>query len=304
MATFDGLSARPHDTGEPMTPLLIAALLAQSPAPAAEGETRTISYSVVDDKDEAVRTLTAEDVAVQEDGVARPLQRLELDPRPLAVAVLLDTSVAMAPHYRLYLVDAVLQFLLRLPEGTRYAIWTTGDRPTKIFDWSDNRAAAAKALRRVVPQGGNTLLDALVEASRDLKNREDARSAIVVVTGMGVGFAGYDRRQVVDELQKQPVTVLGVEVDEDRSLPTLGASDQTSGLDYDFVLATAAKSSGGARETVLSPMGIEKALKGLAAQLTSRYRLTFAGAAGPRTPKVDLTVALPGVKVRMGAPRR
>lgn len=287
-----------------MTPLLLAALLVQAAPPGVPAETRTITFSVVDDKDEGVRTLTAEDVAVQEDGVARPLQRLELDPRPLAIAVVLDTSVAMAPSYRLYVVDSVLQFLLRLPEGTRYAIWTTGDRPNKIFDWGDNRAAAAKALRRVAPQGGNTLLDALVESSRDLKAREDARSAIVVVTAMGIGFANYDKRHVVDELQKQPVTLLAVAVDEDHSLPDLGARDQNTSLDYDYVLSTVAKSSGGVRETLLSPMGIERALKGIAAQLTSRYRLSYAGAPGPRPPKVEVTVALPGVKVRMGTPRR
>ena len=42
--------------------------------------------------------------------------------------------------------SAVLQFLLRLPEGTRYALWTTGDRPVKVYDWSDNRTAACATL--------------------------------------------------------------------------------------------------------------------------------------------------------------
>ena len=158
--------------------------------------------------------------------------------------------------------------------------------------------------RSVIPQGGNTLLDALVEASRDLKNREDARSAMVVVTGMGIGFAGYDRRQVVDEVQKHHITVLAVEVDEERSPPSLGSSDHVTSVDYDYVLATLARSSGGVRETVLSAMGIERALQGIAAQLTSQYRLTYASAARGRDPKVEVTVALPGVKVRMGAARR
>jgi VWFA-related protein len=285
-----------------MTPLLIAALLSQdAPAPAVEA--RTIAFSVVDDKGQPVRTLVAEDVAVQENGVARHLQRLELDTRPLSVAVLLDSSVTMSPHYRLFLVDAVLQFLLRLPEGSRYALWTTGDRPMKVYDWGDNRAAAAKSLRRVIPQGGNTLLDALVEASRDLKHREDARSAIVVVTGMGIGFANYDRRHVVDELQKQPITLLAVAVDEGRAPAAPGAGDHVTGMDYDYVLGSLAKSSGGARETVLSAMGIERALRGLAAQLTSRYRLTYASGA-PKDARVEVSVALPGVKVRMGVPAR
>src|SRR5687767_11178029 len=163
-----------------MTPLLLAAVLLQPASVPSGTEPRTIIFSVVDDKGNPVRTLGPEDVAVQENGVARELQRLTLDERPLALAVILDTSVAMAPHYRLYLVDAVLQFLLRLPEGTRYTVWTTGDRPTRVYDWGENRAGVAKALRRVIPQGGNTLLDAMVEAARDLKTREDARGAIEI----------------------------------------------------------------------------------------------------------------------------
>ena len=286
-----------------MTPLLLAALLLQ-PGPARDAtQPRTILFSVVDDKGQPVRTLAPEDVAIQENGVARELQRLALDERPLAIAVVLDTSVAMAPHYRLYLVDAILQFLLRLPEGTRYTVWTTGDRPTRVYEWGDNRAAVAKALRRIVPQGGNTLLDAMMEASRDIKVREDGRSAIVVVTGMGIGFAGYDRRQVVDEVQKQPITVFGVEVDDSRAAPGFGSSDHVTGIDYDYVLATLAKSSGGVRDNVLSAMGIEKALQGIAGQLAAQYRLTYASAATDKDPKVEVSVALPGVKVRVGAPR-
>src|SRR5687768_2895680 len=286
-----------------MTPLLLAAVLLQAGSAQPATQPRTILFSVVDDKGNPVRTLGPEDIAIQENGVAREIQRLTLDERPLALAVLLDTSVTMAPHYRLYLVDAVLQFLLRLPEGTRYTVWTTGDRPMRVYEWGDNRTAVARALRRVVPQGGNTLLDAMVEASRDIKAREDARSAIVVVTGMGIGFTGYDRRQVVEEVQKQPITVLGVEVDDSRVAPTLGAGDHVTGVDYDYVLSTLAKSSGGVRDNVLSAMGIEKALQGIAGQLAAQYRLTYASAATEKDPKVEVNVALPGVKVRVGAPR-
>jgi len=58
------------------------------------------------------------------------------------------------------------------------------------------------------------------------------------------------------------------------------------------------------RETVLSAMAIERALHGIAAQLTSQYRLTYVTAAPAREAKVEVTVALPGVKVRMGVPQR
>jgi hypothetical protein len=290
-----------------MTPFLIAAVLSQAPAPAPSAaalETRTLTVSVVDDKGNPLRALGPQDVAVQEDGIARELTRVELDQRPLTVAVLVDTSESAGRFYRLTVVDAILQFLLRLPEGSRYALWTTGDRPTKILDYGETRAAAARALRRVVAQGGNTLLDALVEASRDLKEREDARSAIVVVTGTGIGFANYDRRTVVDTVSRHPATVLAVQVDEGRTEEGLGGRDFVSGPDYDYVLSSLAKSSGGVRETVLSSMGIERVLKALAAELTSRYRISYLGPVSEKEPKVEVTIALPGVKVRMGAPQR
>ena len=85
------------------------------------------------------------------------------------MAILVDTSAAVSSAYRLNVVDAVVGLVARLPEGTRYAVWTTGDRPTKVVDYTDDRGAAGAALRRVAPQGGNYTLDALAEASADLE---------------------------------------------------------------------------------------------------------------------------------------
>ena len=288
-----------------MTPLLIAALLAPTPSPAPAGELRTITISVLDDKGRPVHTIEPHDLSVQENGIARPLAKLELDRRPLTVAVVLDSSAAMSSSFRLNAVDAVLQFLLRLPEGSRYAIWTTGDRPTKVLDYGDNRAAAARALRRVIPQGGNTLLDALVEASRDLKPAEDGRSAIVAVTASGVGFANYDRRQVVDLVEDHPAAVLSVVLDEGGArAPLRGDADEIGGPDYDYVLAELASASGGIRETVLSPMALDRALNHLAAHLSAQYRATYVTADPGGDPKLEVAVAMPGAKARVAGRRR
>ena len=285
-----------------MTPLLVAALLAQgvpSPAASPAGEPRTITLSVVDDKGQPVRTLEAHDVSIQENGVARELVRLELDRRPLVLAVIVDNSEPVASAFRLHVADAVTQFLLRLPEGTKYAVWTTGDRPRKVYDYGDNRAAAARALRRAQPHGGNRVLDAIVEASKDLKEREDARAALVVVTGTGLGFSDYDRRQVVDLVEDQPIEVLSVVVGDGMMGALQSDDDVVGGADYDYALSELAKSSGGVRETVLSPMAVDHALARLAAHLGGQYRATFLGAGG-RKSELGVAVALPGVKVRVG----
>jgi VWFA-related protein len=289
-----------------MTPLLVAAMLLQdapAPSPAAEAALRTITLSVVDEKGQPVRTLSGNDVSVQENGVARRLTRLEVDNRPLVLAVIVDNSEPMASQFRLHLADAVTQFLLRLPEGTRYSVWTTGDRPRKVYDYGDNRAAAVRALRRAQPQGGNRVLDAIVEASKELAEREDARSALVVVTGTGPGFSNYDRRQVVDIVEKTPIEVLSVVFDEGARAPFREDDELVGGVDYDYALSQLAGKSGGIRETVLSSMGVEKALHRLAAHLSGQYRATFV-TAGDRDAKLDVAVALPGVKVRVGGRQR
>jgi VWFA-related protein len=285
-----------------MTPLLVAAMMLQDapvPSPASGGGMRTITLSVVDEKGQPVRTLSGNDVSVQENGVARQLTRLEIDTRPLVLAVIVDNSEPMASEFRLHLADAVTQFLLRLPEGTRYSVWTTGDRPRKVYDYGDNRAAAARALRRAQPQGGNRVLDAVVEASRELAEREDARSALVVVTGSGLGFSDYDRRQVVDIVEDTPAEVLSVVFDQGSRAGFRDDDDVVSGVDYDYALSQLAEKTGGIRETVLSSMAVERALHKLAAHLGGQYRATFVSS-GVKDPKLEVAVALPGVKVRVG----
>ena len=291
-----------------MTPLLIAALLSQDASPSPATVPRTITFSVVDDKDQGVRTLGPDDLAVQENGVARPIERLELDPRPLALAVLLDSSVTMAPHYRLYLVDAVLQFLLRLPEGTKYALWTTGDRPTKIVDFTDERARAGTALKRTFPRGGNTVFDAIVEASDDLKQREGQRTAVVVVSGNGLGFSNYDRLQVVERALKNAHTFMTVNFQEGAAAgdPALGSNDDMGRVargDYDFVLGALADRSGGLREMPLSAMAVGRSLDKIAGALGSQYRITYATLPDLKDRKIEVKVARPGIKVSLGASR-
>jgi VWFA-related protein len=289
-----------------MTLLPCALLLLQAGSPAAERvEDRTVTVTVTDEKGEPILGLSAEEVAVLENGAAREVLRLELDRRPLTVAILLDSSQPVSTFYRLHVVEAVKSFVARLPEGSWYAIWATGDRPQKVVDYTDDPAAAAKGLGRVFPQGGNTLLDALMESSKDLHSREGARTAIVVVTGSGIGFANYDRRQVVETLEKHAATVLAVQVDEGREPPGQQSDDPGTigAVDYDFVLGALAKSSGGLRETSLSFQGLSRTLQKLLAELKGQYRLTYTSIRGAKAPKLEVTVARPGAKVRVGVPK-
>ena len=278
---------------------LAAALLLQASSPA---DVKTLDVWITDSKGSAVRGLVPEEAVVVENGVARSVTRLEEDRRPLMVAVIVDSSAPMASFYRLHLVDPIVRLLNQLPEGSRFAVWTTGDRPQKIADWSDDVAAASRALKRTAPQGGNTVLDAIVEAAADLKQREGERSVVVVVSGVGIGFTNWERRQAVEKARSGNATFMVVQFDETGE-PTEAAGEQVSRLDYDYVFDSLTRQTGGVREMSMSAMGVPRALENVAQALKVSYRLSYTTVPDLKQRKIEVKVARPGVKVRTGPPR-
>jgi VWFA-related protein len=281
-----------------LTAVILSLLQAGVAAPA---EVRTVLVSLTDAAGAPVEDVRPEEVALLENGVARELTRVELDERPLTLAVIVDSSEPIRTSFRLHVVDAVMRFLNRLPSGAVYSLWTTGDRPTKLVDFTDDKGAALQPLKRVFPRGGNTLLDALVEASRDLVQREGERTLIVSVTGASIGFANYDRRQVVDIVAGNAMQFLSVEfLGSNGAFVGTGDLGQVGRLDYEFVLSQLAERTGGRFETTLSPMGLDRTLQKLSADLRGQYRISYATLPDLDERKLEVQVARPEVQVRMG----
>jgi von Willebrand factor type A domain len=274
---------------------LVAAVLLQ--APPAGAEVRTLTASIVDDKGRPVLGLTRQDVAVLENGVAREVASVEPDTRPLALALLVDTSQEIATDYRLHVVDALDTFLQHLPEGARFTIWTTGDRPTKLTDLGNDVPAAVGALRRSFLSGGNTLLDALVEATRDLKKQEGSETAVVVVTGLTTNFGNRNRFTSASQARKSADLFLAVEYQE-------GSGDNDARTNYGFTLDTLTRETGGLFETPVSAMGVAPALERLSSFLRARYRIRYATLPEVKNRKVQVQVARSGVKALVAPPER
>ncbi len=277
-----------------MSALTLAVFLLGQAAPATTPgtEVRALTVTLLDEKDREVTDVSAADVAVVENGVSRDVTSFKPDRRPLSVAVLVDTSAAVGSAYRLNVVDAVVGLVTRLPDGTRYAVWTTGDRPTKVVDHTDDREAAGQALRRVAPQGGNYMLDALGEASADLKklSREGDRTAVVAVTFTGPEFSYRDKYRAAEEGQKNAELFLSVQVDS-------GDTDFDTRANLSYVMDRLARATGGRYDLILSAMGTDSALRKVSAHLRSGYRLAYATVPDLKKRDLDLSVARLGTKV-------
>ena len=280
---------------------LLAVLALAQPAV----ETYSLRAVVSDAKDAAVRDLETSDVSLTVGGATVPLTRFERDERPTRVALLIDSSQPLQNAFRLQFNDAAKALIASLPSNTRVNVWTTGDRPTKVVDDLDvsEEGSAQKVsytLSRTAAMGGNTVFDALSEAAKDLKKQEGERSIVVFLSAQGAGFSNDNRQSVVDRVLKTGVEVTGVLIAE-RGDATAGGD--VSPEDYDYVFATLTERTGGRLERPLTVMAAGPAMRRVAADLRSTYRLAF-DFTGKRPTKVALQVARPSVKVRLSTPQK
>ena len=268
-------------------------------------ETYSLRAVVSDAKDAAIRDLETSDVSLTVGGATVPLTRFEKDERPARVALVIDSSQPLQNAYRLQFNEAAKEFIASLPSNTRVNVWTTGDRPTKVIDNLDvaeegSALQVSRTLSRTASMGGNTILDALIEAAEDLKKQEGERSILVFLTGQGAGFSNDSRQGVVDRVLKTGVEVTGTLVAE-RGEAT-GGGDVTP-ADYDYVFGTLTERTGGRLERPLSVMAASTATRRVAADLRSTYRVAF-HFSGKRPGKIALQVARPSVKVRLSTAQK
>jgi von Willebrand factor type A domain len=273
-----------------VAPLL---LLGQAPLSTPAGtEIRALTLTLLDDKAREVTDVSLQDVALTENGVHRDIEHFAPDTRPVTAAILVDTSAAVGSAYRLNVVDAVVGLVTRLPPGTRYSIWTTGDRPLKRLDYTEDKGAAGKALRLVAPQGGNYTIDALAEATEDMekKGREGDRRVVVAVTALGPEFSYLDKQAAAEKAEDKADLFVSVEIQ-------AGGDDLDTRSRLGYVLDRLARASGGRDDQVLTYMALESALERLSAHIASAYRLRYVTLGDLKKRKLELTVARPGTRV-------
>src|SRR3989442_5750291 len=152
----------------------------------AQTEERIIYASVVDQAGAPVTALTASDFIVREEGVQREILRVAPAADALWIAVLIDTSQAMEPYVS-DLRRALRGFINRMAGEHELALVAFGERPTVLVDYTRDPGRLEAGIDRVFAQSGSGayLLDAIVEVSRGLLEREGTRLAIVVITAEG-----------------------------------------------------------------------------------------------------------------------
>jgi VWFA-related protein len=259
-------------------------------------EERLAFTSVLDAAGEPVQDLTAGDVTVYENGVAREVLDVTRSADPLRIALLVDTSEAIDSDVS-NLRNAVRAFIRAVNGAHELALYEFGGRPALLADYSRDLTPHEAAARRLIARSGTGayLLDAILEASRDLRKREDLRPVIVVITSDGPEFSDRYHQMVLDDLRSTGAALHSFLID-DRAVPL---NRSRSVREREFTLAEGTKRTGGRREHLLTSMSLEERLRDLAVELRNQYQIVYSRPESLLPPyTIDVRISRPGLTAR------
>jgi VWFA-related protein len=280
-------------------PLVVSLIVATPFVRHADGQTRDILVSVVDSRGAPVEDLTETDLVIREDGVAREVLRVRQAEDPIQLALIIDNSQAASDSV-LRLREGLAAFLERLHGRADITLITIGERPTTLAPFTRDTELLQKRTGAIFgrPGAGAYLLDGIVEASRSLARRQEARRAIVVLTfEHAVEYSNLQREQVLAELEKSGAALHVIAV----GRPSDSLRDEMR--NRNMVIAEGTERTGGRRDLVLADSGIPDRLRQAADELVHQYAVTY-GAPDRLIPpeRVEVSTTRPNLTAR--APRR
>ncbi len=159
-----------------------------------------LSVGVVDKQGHPITNLSANDFAIFEDGVRRPIVHFEPTDAPFSLVMMLDTSGSTI-NFRQQINQAALRFLDALGPDDRVAIVDFNGKGAKLqlpFSTDRRRIAYTIGITLQAGKGETPFYEALKYSLKELAHEEPRRrKAIVVLTdGLDTEARNGDRRIV------------------------------------------------------------------------------------------------------------
>lgn len=205
----------------------------------------------------APRDLTADAFTVTENGENRPVSVARLPNSGLQIALVLDPSVP--PDVFRAAQGAALDFVLRLPIGTRVSLVSAGAPAKVTLPSTLDLVAAPRAVGDLTPRRGRAIYDAVRRADAEFSRGDQARHTVVVFTGGRDTSSSTALNVLKRELTSRGTSLYAVEL---------------SSGDSGGALATVAAGAGGESVKVASTE-LVGAYQRVADVLLNQYRVSF-----------------------------
>jgi hypothetical protein len=278
--------------------LLVAALA--SPGSAAVPVTRSATISVYTKKAVPLDDLKPEEIVLSEGGRKRTVLGVERDDRPLEVALVIDTSAALAAAYRSDLVPAVVDFAKALPAGSGIAFWSTA--PAMVAEFGSDLAVTDAKLRMIAAAGGNYGFDSMIDGCKALGARHAERRALVYVGGGGLQTSRTGTSalmEAIGQVRATPMIVLVLPAGRDGVLGGGPSSGAAYSWDVQGYFEQMSRAYFGSYVESLSTLAVAERLRQAAADLAGQYRVRYESEADPGD-ELKVKVKRKDVRVRVG----
>jgi len=275
-------------------PLLLAgvaaALFAAGPSLAArDALDKSLFLSVLDASGTPLKDLALGDVLIREDNVDREVIAIKPASQPISVAVLVDTAqgTRVADAYgtvEQYTTDirksasAFAKTLLSKSPDAAVSLMEFGQAAIPIVPFTKNIEDFEKGVARIFPKANvpSVLMEAIVDANKDLASRPSPRRAIVTMN-----------LEPSDEQSKEETKTI-VNSFRESGAQLWSVSVQRGGLKNskrDVVINDFAKNTGGRRDYLMGISAVPQIFQKYAEALTYQYEVVFKRPEGKKPPQ-------------------
>ncbi len=261
--------------------------------------------TVQDGRGRYAMNLTREDFLLLEDGRPQEILYFSRDRLPLAVAIVLDTSLSMAERNLPEAKAAALKFLDALAPEDQVGILAFNDDVRELLPLTADREQARDALKGAVARGGTALYDAVSAAARRLALVEDERRRAIILlsdgrdeaaSGLTPGSVLTFEEALADTIQADVILyAIGLGRDLDQKLDFYGRHS------LEEVLTSLAAETGGRAYFTRRAERLDSAYGDIETELRHHYTLSYTSSNRRRDGswrRIDLQVREPGHTVR------
>jgi hypothetical protein len=232
-------------------------------------------------------------------------------------AVLVDTSVGNGAPDEIFR-SSVVAFLERLAGGNHVALYSFGDRATRVVDFTQDAGqlrSAAVGMFGWAHQRSH-LIDALDLAVRQFEQVESPRPVIIVISSDTPEASGRTAGAVIKRMITQSIAFHAVSLANTSGAQAQGVggsipekSARLGGMvaagegdrERTQLLQQGTSATGGGRQRVTSTMALAPALARVAGELANSYKVTFARPGTAKMQDLQVGLLVEGVTLRATA---
>jgi Ca-activated chloride channel homolog len=158
--------------------------------------------------------ITAQEVAVFENGIEQPIKNFSPDPSPARIVLLVDNSLTLRADVE-KLEAAAREFAYEIYEGDKLLIVGYDEQAEIVADWTDDAKKIEASLKGFRKKGDPHLFDALKAAAEQglsaFTNTTQKRAIVVIGDGLDrVSKTKFE--EILALLQKQNITVYALQI--------------------------------------------------------------------------------------------